>query len=180
MDAGTGASSRGVGHHADVADPSLAPADLYLDLLARALTRDLFLDEEVRNVDLREWPGGEPEGLRDLLRERRWRVVRPGADPTASRGGALPVLSGVHSELRGDALTLTGHDVPPARWATTGRRTPRPWSASSASPTWPSPTEAAVRGRVGSGEGESLVEVEAEHAVGLGVPVATAPDRRSS
>ena len=55
-------------------------ADLYLDLLARALTRDLFLDEEVRNVDLRDWPGGEPDGLRDMLRERRWRVVRPGAD----------------------------------------------------------------------------------------------------
>ena len=52
----------------------------YLDLLARCLTRDLFLDEEVRNVDLRQWPGGEPEGLRGLLRERRWRVVRPGAD----------------------------------------------------------------------------------------------------
>jgi hypothetical protein len=55
-------------------------ADLYLDLLARCLTRDLFLDEEVRNVDLRDWPGGEPEGLRDMLRERRWRVVRPGAE----------------------------------------------------------------------------------------------------
>jgi hypothetical protein len=51
----------------------------YLDLLAGCLTRDLFLDEEVRNVDLRQWPGGEPEGLRDLLRERRWRVVQPGA-----------------------------------------------------------------------------------------------------
>jgi O-methyltransferase len=55
-------------------------ADLYLDLLARCLTRELFLDEEVRNVDLRQWPGGEPEGLRDMLRERRWRVVRPSAD----------------------------------------------------------------------------------------------------
>ena len=52
----------------------------YLDLLARCLTRDLLLDEEVRNVDLRQWPGGEPDGLRDLLREHRWRVVRPGAD----------------------------------------------------------------------------------------------------
>ena len=34
----------------------------------------------MRNVDLRDWPGGEPDGLRDMLRERRWRVVRPGAD----------------------------------------------------------------------------------------------------
>ena len=56
-------------------------ATRYLDLLARCLTRDLFLDEEVRNVDLRTWPGGEPDGLRDLLRSEGWRVVRRGADP---------------------------------------------------------------------------------------------------
>ena len=62
-------------------------AERYLDLLARALTRDLFLDEEVRNVDLREWPDGEPEGLRDLLRERQWRVVRPGADSATRSAG---------------------------------------------------------------------------------------------
>ena len=61
--------------------PDLAePAVRYLDLLARCLTRDLFLDEEVRNADLRTWPGGEPEGLRDLLRQQSWRVVRGGAD----------------------------------------------------------------------------------------------------
>jgi O-methyltransferase len=72
--------ARGLGHHAGVTGPTPSPADLYLDLLARALTRDLFLDEEVRNVDLRQWPGGEPEGLRDMLRQRRWRLVRPGAD----------------------------------------------------------------------------------------------------
>ncbi|HJR25831.1 MAG TPA: TylF/MycF/NovP-related O-methyltransferase [Acidimicrobiales bacterium] len=60
--------------------PLAEPAARYLDLLARCLTRDLFLDEEVRNVDLSTWPGGEPDGLRDLLRERRWRVVGPGAD----------------------------------------------------------------------------------------------------
>jgi DNA polymerase-3 subunit beta len=30
---------------------------------------------------------------------------------TASRGGALPVLAGIHTELQGDALTLTGHDL---------------------------------------------------------------------
>ena len=56
------------------------PAALYLDLLARCLNRDLFLYEEVRNVDLRDWPGGEPDWLRAMLRERRWRVARPGAD----------------------------------------------------------------------------------------------------
>jgi hypothetical protein len=61
--------------------PDLAePAARYLDLIARCLTRDLFLDEEVRNVDLRTWPGGEPDDLRPLLRERGWRVVQRGAD----------------------------------------------------------------------------------------------------
>jgi O-methyltransferase len=60
--------------------PAPTSPDLYLDLLARCLTRDLFLDEEVRNVDLRQWPDGEPDGLRDLLRRRGWRVVRSGGD----------------------------------------------------------------------------------------------------
>ncbi len=68
-------------------DPDPGGADLYLDLLARCLTRDLFLDEEVRNVDLRQWPGGEPEGLRDMLRQRGWRVVRPGADRDTRAAG---------------------------------------------------------------------------------------------
>ena len=63
-----------------VTSPAVSLADLYLDLLARCLTRELFLDEEVRSIDLRAWPGGEPEGLRALLREQRWRVVRTGAD----------------------------------------------------------------------------------------------------
>ena len=52
----------------------------YLDLLARCLTRDLFLDEEVRNVDLRDTPFGEADLVRAQLRERGWRLVRPGAD----------------------------------------------------------------------------------------------------
>jgi O-methyltransferase len=61
--------------------PLPEPAARYLDLLAGCLTRDLFLDEEVRNVDLREWPGAlEPDALRGLLRERGWRLVRRGAD----------------------------------------------------------------------------------------------------
>jgi len=64
-----------------------APDDLYLDLMARCLTRELFLDEEVRNIDLREWPAGEPEGLRDLLRQRGWRVVQPGADASTRAVG---------------------------------------------------------------------------------------------
>lgn len=56
------------------------PAARYLDLLARALTRDLFLDEEVRNVDLRRWPDGDPEAVRSTLRANRWRLVEGGAD----------------------------------------------------------------------------------------------------
>jgi hypothetical protein len=70
-----------------VRPPLPEPAARYLDLLAGCLTRDLFLDEEVRNIDLRDWPGGEPEGLRDVLRARRWRVVRPGADRTTRAVG---------------------------------------------------------------------------------------------
>ena len=30
---------------------------------------------------------------------------------TAGRGGALPVLAGIHAQLVGDTLTLTGHDL---------------------------------------------------------------------
>lgn len=60
--------------------PLPEPAARYLDLLAGCLTRDLLLDEEVRDVDLRTWPGGEPSGLRDTLRAQRWRVVQRGAD----------------------------------------------------------------------------------------------------
>ena len=60
--------------------PASEAASRYLDLLAGCLTRELFLDEEVRNVDLRSWPGGEPAGLRDTLRQRRWRVVQRSSD----------------------------------------------------------------------------------------------------
>jgi O-methyltransferase len=52
----------------------------YLSLLRACLTRDLFLDEEVRDVDLSEWPGGR-DAVLPLLRERGWRVVRPGVEP---------------------------------------------------------------------------------------------------
>jgi hypothetical protein len=75
-------------------------ATRYLDLLAGCLSRDLFLDEEVRNVDLREWPGGEPDGLRDLLRASGWRVVRPSGDP---------------------AVRAVGHDWPPHAETMVGR-----------------------------------------------------------
>jgi hypothetical protein len=63
------------------------PAARYLDLLGRCLTRELFLDEEVRDVDLREWPVGDAEQVRAALRERRWRVVQRGGDPEARAVG---------------------------------------------------------------------------------------------
>ena len=56
--------------------PIAEPAVRYLELLARCLTRELFLDEEVRNVDLRDWPLGDPDELKAVLRERGWRVVQ--------------------------------------------------------------------------------------------------------
>jgi O-methyltransferase len=67
-------------HDRRVRPPIPEPAARYLDLLAGCLTRDLFLDEEVRDADLRQWPGGEPDGLRAALRQRGWRVVQRGAD----------------------------------------------------------------------------------------------------
>ncbi|MCU4183598.1 TylF/MycF family methyltransferase [Acidiferrimicrobium sp. IK] len=67
--------------------PIPEPAARYLELLAGCLTRDLFIDEEVRNVDLATWPGGEPVGLRSMLRARGWRVVAPGATRQARSVG---------------------------------------------------------------------------------------------
>jgi len=67
--------------------PAPSSADLYLDLLARCLTRELYLAEEARDVDLRQWPGGEPAELRDQLRQQGWRVVRRGADREARAVG---------------------------------------------------------------------------------------------
>ncbi len=63
--------------------PIPEPAARYLDLLAGCLTRELFLDEEVRNVDLRQWPLAQPghDELRALLRERRWRLVAHSGEP---------------------------------------------------------------------------------------------------
>lgn len=67
--------------------PIAVPAQRYLDLLAGCLTRELFLDEEVRNVDLRTWPDGDPEELRATLRANGWRLVRPGATPEVREVG---------------------------------------------------------------------------------------------
>jgi O-methyltransferase len=51
----------------------------YLDLLSGCLTRELFLDQEVRDVDLGDWPGGR-DAVLPVLRSRGWRVVRPCGD----------------------------------------------------------------------------------------------------
>jgi len=60
-------------------------ARAYLDLLAGCLTRELFLDQEWWDADLREWPG-DAEALRAELRARGWRVVRR-SDPAARAEG---------------------------------------------------------------------------------------------
>jgi len=60
-------------------------ARAYLDLLAGCLTRELFLDQEWWDADLREWPD-DVDALRERLRERGWRLVRRG-DPTARAEG---------------------------------------------------------------------------------------------
>jgi len=59
--------------------------DRYLDLLIGCLTRDLFLDQEWWDADLRDWPGGAATALTPL-RERGWRMVRRG-DPAARADG---------------------------------------------------------------------------------------------
>jgi O-methyltransferase len=65
-----------------VGEPTAATR--YLDLLSGCLTRELFLDQEVRDVDLREWPGGRNAVL-SILRTHGWRLVRSSTDP-AIRG----------------------------------------------------------------------------------------------
>lgn len=66
--------------------PSLdGGARRYLDLLRRTLTREIFLDQELTDVDLDHWPGGRDEVL-STLRHHGWRVVRP-IDPSARGEG---------------------------------------------------------------------------------------------
>lgn len=70
---------------ADAFDGLEPAAVAYLDLLQRCLTREVFLDQEWWDADLRDWPGGADQVL-PLLRERDWRVVRRG-DPAARAEG---------------------------------------------------------------------------------------------
>ncbi|MGI9601262.1 MAG: TylF/MycF/NovP-related O-methyltransferase [Acidimicrobiales bacterium] len=74
-------------------------ADRYIDLLMGCLTRELFLDQEVRDVDLDAWPGDREE-LLATLRPRGWRLVEAAADP----------------EIR-----AVGHDWPPTAETMVGR-----------------------------------------------------------
>lgn len=57
----------------------------YLDLLSRCLTREMFLDQEWWDVDLRDLPA-DHDGMRDVLRSNSWRLVRRG-DPVARAEG---------------------------------------------------------------------------------------------
>lgn len=62
------------------AAPSLSTAGVrYLELLRRTLTRELFLDEELHDIDLSAWPGGA-DAVLPTLRANQWRVVEAGAD----------------------------------------------------------------------------------------------------
>ncbi|MEY2423162.1 MAG: O-methyltransferase [Acidimicrobiaceae bacterium] len=63
-----------------------AAADRYLDLLSACLTRELFLDQEVRDVDLDAWPGGRDSVL-PVLRSNGWRIVRPCGDTAVRAEG---------------------------------------------------------------------------------------------
>ncbi|MCC5951654.1 MAG: class I SAM-dependent methyltransferase [Acidimicrobiia bacterium] len=60
-----------------------AAARRYLDLLKGCLTRELFIDEEVREVVW--WPAnvglGEPKAVWDILESRGWLLVRPTTAP---------------------------------------------------------------------------------------------------
>jgi O-methyltransferase len=60
--------------------------DRYVDLLMGCLTRELFLDEEMHDVDLGEWPGAVDD-LRDVLRTNGWRLARRGGDPALRDDG---------------------------------------------------------------------------------------------
>jgi O-methyltransferase len=64
-------------------------AHAYIELLRRCLTRELFLDQEWWDVDLRDWPGGADE-VRDVLRERGWRLVRRGDADAREEGRDWP------------------------------------------------------------------------------------------
>jgi O-methyltransferase len=64
--------------------PATSPADRYLELLIGCLTRELFLDEEWWDADLRQSPTAQ--ALIPELRERAWRIVRRG-DPAARAEG---------------------------------------------------------------------------------------------
>lgn len=83
-------------------------AERYLDLLTGCLTRELFLDEEARNIDLNIWIDevgdttgpASIEALRDVLRAHNWRIVH--------RGGDL-------------AIRQAGHDWPPTAETMVGK-----------------------------------------------------------
>jgi O-methyltransferase len=58
-----------------------SPRDRYVSLLQGCLTRELFLDEETHDVDLRSWAGpGTSEELKAALRREGWRITRRGGD----------------------------------------------------------------------------------------------------
>lgn len=73
----------------DALDRLTPPARAYVDLLGRCLTREVFLDQEWWDADLRDWPGDVDE-LRATLRARQWRLVRRGEPDARAEGRDWP------------------------------------------------------------------------------------------
>src|SRR5258708_14909406 len=67
--------------------PMRTAEDLYLDLLARCLTRELFIDEEVYDVGRLGRKGAPIRLLTRLLSGAGYRVVRTGGCPVPRRVG---------------------------------------------------------------------------------------------
>ncbi len=72
-------------------DPATSAADRYLELLRGCLTRELFLDEEWWDADLRGWPGpGAPDEVQASLRDLGWRMKRRGEPGARAEGRDWP------------------------------------------------------------------------------------------
>lgn len=69
--------------------PAAVAADRYLNLLIGCLTRELFLDQEWWDADLRDWPD-EPAATATELRTRGWRMVRRGDAAARAEGRDWP------------------------------------------------------------------------------------------
>ena len=65
---------------------SISVNDRYVDLLMGCLTRELFINEEARDIDLSDWPD-DTERVRAILKANNWRLMRRGGDPVTRSDG---------------------------------------------------------------------------------------------